>query len=233
MQVSTAVLITAVVLLLVVLAWFFSAATFAAVLPRFYFTPASRRRKLLDHLTNVCDELDRNSIKYSIACGTLLGAFREERIIPWDDDTDICVLEDNISRIEKLFRGQKAYKVSAMNFGLKIENVQSAEVWTDVFALNNKRDKNVYEYRESDATCINRWRPNEYMLADEWNNLGHLTLTGRKFHALRDPTRYLKQAYGDDVMTTACVIKPHNELLSQTISNAMKRLPNYLITGRY
>lgn len=56
-------------------------------------------KDLLEKLQNVelemLIEVDRicrkNNIKYSIMCGTLLGAVRNVGFIPWDDDCDIML----------------------------------------------------------------------------------------------------------------------------------------------
>lgn len=41
---------------------------------------------------------DCNNITYMICGGTLLGAVMTSRFIPWDDDVDICILEDDYDR---------------------------------------------------------------------------------------------------------------------------------------
>lgn len=51
---------------------------------------------VLDAIDEYCKE---NGIRYSIACGTLLGAARHKGYIPWDDDIDIYVPREDYKRL--------------------------------------------------------------------------------------------------------------------------------------
>lgn len=45
---------------------------------------------------------NKHNIHYMICGGTLLGAATTGKFIPWDDDVDICVLEDDYEKMRTL-----------------------------------------------------------------------------------------------------------------------------------
>ena len=57
---------------------------------------------LSEMLSTITLILDKNQIPYCLIGGTALGAKRHNGFIPWDDDIDIGVLEEDIDKIISL-----------------------------------------------------------------------------------------------------------------------------------
>ncbi len=57
---------------------------------------------LLEILINIDKLCRENNINYSLAAGTLMGAFRHEGFIPWDDDADIMMTRAEFEKLKLL-----------------------------------------------------------------------------------------------------------------------------------
>lgn len=52
-----------------------------------------------------------NNIKYFLSHGTLLGAVRYKKFIPWDDDIDLLVPREDYNRLLSIFKDSERYKL--------------------------------------------------------------------------------------------------------------------------
>ena len=71
----------------------------------------SNKQKRMFKLARLFDKACRDiNVKYSLACGTLLGCVRENGFIPWDEDFDVFMSIDEYSKLDKHDKSQYGFK---------------------------------------------------------------------------------------------------------------------------
>ncbi len=63
---------------------------------------------ILKFFDSFCKE---NNIKYYLAFGTLLGAIRYKKFIPWDDDIDVLIPREDYDKLISLFQDNDKYQL--------------------------------------------------------------------------------------------------------------------------
>jgi phosphorylcholine metabolism protein LicD len=160
-----------------------------------WLMPKSVKENLYTGMGNVHTVLEKNNIPYFAICGTLLGAVRHGEIIPWDDDIDIGILEEDVDRFNSIDFGYESFPVGAGGCG-KIFIDKNKKSYIDVFPF--RKVENKYEYIEVKARTM--W-PKEYFIEGEiyplkQYKLGNIVVNGpNKF------SQYCSRAWGKDWKT--------------------------------
>ena len=88
---------------------------------------------LLVNLDKICRS---NNIIYFLCAGTLLGANRHSGFVPWDDDTDVFMLREDVEKLIDVMKDNKDFSVRSF-----IADFKRAPVYTRIvrFSYNDTR----------------------------------------------------------------------------------------------
>jgi len=156
-------------------------------------------------LHDITTLFEKHNIEYYIDGGTLLGAVRHKGMIPWDDDLDVEVLQENESVLKsdkfKYILKKKGYDIIQYRFGYKIFKINGKNIknykwkypFLDIFIskMEDGRTKLVLSNKD------NQW-DKCYFLKDELYPLKKYKFGKIKVNGPNNPYGYLSKCYGKD-----------------------------------
>jgi len=193
-------------------------------------------RKMLNDIDQL---FNQNNIIYWMDGGTLLGAVRHQDVIPWDDDGDLAIMEEDEYKLLKLesLLNQKGYGLSDCWCGYKIFPLDGTEIkiqnrnwqWNDksyegpikykfpfidILLVHKEKDK--YHFSNDKVKTV--W-PNYYHNIIDLFPLKRYKFNNFTLNGPNNPIPYLDRAYGTDWKTVGYKEYDHE---NQTILNKNK-----------
>ena len=159
-------------------------------------------------LKTTCSILEEYDIKYSATCGTLLGLSRHKGIIPWDDDCDLCILEDEEYKLlfiketlrkfgMSIIRSWTGYRVYCVGGTLKEDYYLSNHErypFLDIFVYQAQPGESVYHYQQKHVRDL---YPSEFIEHSMFESLVKYKCHDYHIFAFEFPEEYLKRVYKD------------------------------------
>ncbi|MDY2981711.1 MAG: LicD family protein [Fusobacterium sp.] len=112
--------------------------------------------EILKEFDKICR---RNGIEYWLTDGTLLGAVRHKGFIPWDDDIDVCVKNDDMEKLKECLEKELPYHLNIYRFEkdvdifykifdkyskISYQNEDGLGIWIDIFPMSYvKKDEKI------------------------------------------------------------------------------------------
>ena len=181
---------------------------------------------LKKHLSEVNAILFQHKEKPFLIGGTLLGAIRDNDIIPWDDDIDIGLVTKDTSLLTKklliIFDPAK-YFVKPVFFGCKIISILNPSIFIDIFYFHLNDD--VYELSFFQAR---RYWQQEYYHRNQLENLEHQRLGVNSYYVPSNSVSYLHRKYGADCLNIGNITHVHHFSIDWILIYFFKPTINYL-----
>lgn len=161
-------------------------------------------------LVDIVDVLDKHNVRYVLLFGTMLGAVRDNAIIPWDDDGDLAVFNsDRDAFWNKVVPDLKAVGCNVPPEGDPNRPISPNNApWYDAYAIRGGEKVDFWFFDRVDNTyCYDVARSGNTCVfeAHFFDNLHAIDFLNRKCNVPVKSEEWLYSVYGPDWQTP---IKP-------------------------
>lgn len=178
----------------------------SAIISQAMLSPA--RRAAFYRLTHVMTQLmERAGIRYVEFAGTLLGSIRHQGMIPWDDDVDVMILEEDVPLLVGLFDRIEGYGIRRnprlahdpgifqfKPFGTPILGGERGYLGLDVFVATPVELEGVGTVLHHKSHSFRKDFPRQWFLPDEAFPRQQVRFGPLQLWAMGKPEGYLERA---------------------------------------
>jgi phosphorylcholine metabolism protein LicD len=166
-------------------------------------------KEAIDFLYQIDEVIKKSNSKYWIEGGTLLGAIRDKKLIPWDHDLDMGIINNSDKEIDKLiknlkdkfyvsiksFRGENTWKLGKYRV-LKIYPKKwfffKKELCCDLFVYY----KGLHNGEEVFKYVV--WGKNAFHKKEYFDKIDSIEFYDKKINVPKNPESFLEVKYGKD-----------------------------------
>jgi phosphorylcholine metabolism protein LicD len=193
---------------------------------------------LTKSLFSVCHIFNTHNITYWIDWGTALGYLRNNSVIPWDYDIDICVLDNDYEKIINIFKNQnnnfdlicdENYYDDNGCCALYLKELYSPDKRFECLSIdiikytidekNNKKVKSLM----SEKTILQYSNPTQNLELydhdyDDVFPLRKVVMSGIITYCMNNTSEVTKKYYGESCINNYVVLSEYNEWRHNTIN---------------
>ncbi len=175
----------------------------------FQRTPVEDTAKIYTQLRDLHTVLSKHGIRYWMDGGTLLGAIRHGGVIPWDDDGDIQIFEEDKEKLLALKEefAELGYLLQDHELSLKLFPGDGSHYPSiDIFTARKDEETGLYFIGNARAQGI--W-PNDWWTEEELSEIVPYEFGPQVMMGCKHTERYLSTLYGDNYMEIAYQLWNH------------------------